>query len=328
MGPESDRIQAVLLAGDRGAARAVRGRSKAYVTVAGRPMIVHVLEALLHTPRISEVYVVGDAARLEDVIREHGLLMLAAARGRPVHILPQLDTLFQNVWNAFLRTLPPGEPREDHAIVIVPSDIPLVVPEEITEFIEQSMSIDADYVIGLSPESALLPYAPRDEEPGIEMACFNLREGRYRQSNLHYVRPLRMANRHYIQDMYENRYQKQLGNMIRLGWRILRNEYRHLWVIFYYVLMHVAAVLDRRGYRRLSDRMRAWIPLERIETGIGQLLGTRLRTVVTGLGGAALDVDNDEDLEVANKMLFRWKERQARLARTRELPGATEEPSA
>jgi GTP:adenosylcobinamide-phosphate guanylyltransferase len=308
-------IQAVLLAGDRRAARAVAGHSKAFVPVAGRPMLVHVLESLLHTPEVSEVFVVGDPVRLEKTLGEHGLLDLAASRGRPVHVLPQRETLYENVWHAFLRALPPGEQDPDHAILVVPSDIPLVVPEEISEFVRRARASGVDYVIGISPESALLPYAPRDGEPGIRMASFNVREGRFRQNNLHFVRPLRMSKRHLIEDMYESRYQKQLGNMLRLGWQILRQEYRHLWVVFYYVLMHVAAVLDRRGYRRAADRVRARIPIQRIELGIGQLLGTRFGTVETGLGGAALDVDNDEDLAVVDKMLPAWKERQARLAR-------------
>ena len=47
-------VQAVLLAGDRGASRAVRGESKAYLEIAGKPMLVHVLEALLHTPEVHE----------------------------------------------------------------------------------------------------------------------------------------------------------------------------------------------------------------------------------------------------------------------------------
>ena len=74
------RVQAVLLAGDRGASRAVRGQSKTFVEVAGKPMVVHVIEALLHTPEVSEVYVVGDPVRLAKVVAEHGCLILAAAR--------------------------------------------------------------------------------------------------------------------------------------------------------------------------------------------------------------------------------------------------------
>ena len=46
------------------------------------------------------------------------------------------------------------------------------------------------------------------------MAYFNLREGRFRQSNLHLVKPAKLGNRHYIEDMYEHRYQRQLGQAL------------------------------------------------------------------------------------------------------------------
>jgi hypothetical protein len=55
------------------------------------------------------------------------------------------------------------------------------------------------------------------------------------------------------------------------------------------------------------------VPLATVERGIGALLRTRFRVAMTGHGGAALDIDNDADLEVAEKMIFRWKEMQARL---------------
>ncbi len=308
------RIQAVLVAGDRRAARAVRGSSKAFVELAGKPMVVHVLEALLHTPEVSEIFLVGDAPRLQRVAREHGCLALATARSRPIHFVPQRESLYENVWHTFLRTLPDGVHDEQHAIVVVPADVPLVVPEELTDFITKAVASDADYAVGLSPDLALAPYRPRDDAPGLEMACFNLREGRFRQNNLHLVRPLRMGNRHYIQDMYENRYQRQLGPMLRLAGRILRHEFRQLWVLWFYLLMHIAGWLDRRGSRVWADRLRARVPIATIERGISALLRTRFRVVTTELGGAALDIDNDQDLEVADKMLFRWKELQARLA--------------
>jgi GTP:adenosylcobinamide-phosphate guanylyltransferase len=308
-------VQAVLLAGDRGASRAVRGESKAFLDIAGKPMVVHVLEALIHTPEVSEVYLVGDPLRIERALAQHGCLLLAAARSCPVHIVPQRRTLFENIWHTFLRTLPEGEPHDDHPILVVPSDIPLVVPEEISVFVRDSMAMEADYILGLTPDVAMDRFRPRDGEPGISMAYFNIAEGRYRQNNLHLVRPLRFGNRHYIQDMYENRYQKEFGNMVRLGLRILRREYRHFWVLFYYLLIHLAGVLDRRGHERLARRLRARIPLATLERGLSGLLKTRFRAAVTLLGGAAVDVDNEVDLEAADKMFHRWKEMQARIAR-------------
>ncbi len=308
-------VQAVLLAGDRGASKALRGRSKGFVEVAGRPMVVHVLEALLHTPEVSEVCVVGNARHLERVIAEFGCLALSARVGRPVHVVPQRSSLYENVWHTFLRLLPPGEPDPEHGILVVPTDIPVVVPEEISDFVQKAVKADVDYALGLSPDAALAPFKPRAGEPGIEMASFNLAEGRFRQNNLHYVRPLKMGNRHYIQDVYENRFQKEFGSMLRLGWRILYNEWRHLWVLGLYLLLHVAGSLERRGYIRAADLVRARVSIHSVERGISGMLRTRLRFVYTGFGGAALDVDNEADLAATEKMLGRWKSLQARRAR-------------
>ena len=82
-------IQAVLVAGDKGASRAVAGSSKTFVELASKPMFVHVLETLLHTPEISEVWVVGEASRLEKALALTGCLELAADLGCPIHVLPQ-----------------------------------------------------------------------------------------------------------------------------------------------------------------------------------------------------------------------------------------------
>lgn len=309
-------VQVLLLAGDRGAARPIAGQSKPFVPIADRPMVVHVLETLLHTPEVSEVYVVGDPIRLEKTIAEHGCLRLAAARSKPVHIVPQRRNLYENIWHTFLRTLPSTGAREEHPILVVPSDVPLMVPEEVSVFVQEGLACDADYVIGLSPEVALAPYRPQDGQPGIEMASFNLAEGRFRQNNLHLVRPLKMGNRTYIQDVYENRYQKELRHTVLLGMRILRKEWRNLWVVLYYGLLHLASRLDRRGRREAADRVAAWIPLETVERGTGAMLQTRLRFVMTHHGGAAIDVDNEADLRVAEKMLPAWKEMQARSGRS------------
>jgi len=309
-------IQAILVAGDRGASRAVRGRSKAFVELAGKPMVVHVLESLLHTPEVSEIYVVGNAPRLERAIAEYGCLALAAARGCPVHVMPQRETLYANVWYTFLRTMRPGAPRDDaHAVLVVPADIPLLMPEELSTFAHRAVASGGDYVVGLSPQAALAPFAPRDGAPGVEMAYFNLREGRFRQNNLHFVRALRMGNRQYIEDMYENRYQKEVASQVALAWRVLRKEWRNLWVLACYFGIHLAGVLHRRGWTRASDAVRAWVPISMIERAASALLRTRFATVTTELGGAAIDVDNDADLEVVEKMLERWKAMQARIAR-------------
>ncbi len=102
--------------------------------------------------------------------------------------------------------------------------------------------------------------------------------------------------------------------MLRLAWQMLVREFRNLWVIFPYLLMHLASTLDRRGHSRASAWVRSRVSLQTVERGIGALLRTRFCTVTTYLGGAALDIDKDDDLLVVEKMLARWKEMQVRIA--------------
>jgi hypothetical protein len=156
--------------------------------------------------------------------------------------------------------------------------------------------------------------------PGIRMAYFNLREGRFRQTNLHLVKPARLGNRHYIEDMYEHRYQKEIGEMIKLGWTLLRAEGGGLSVIYYYALMHMAGIADRHGWMRLADWLRHRIPMPRIEKGCSALLRTDFRFVVTEGGGCAVDIDNEPDFDAARQLYERWRARQ--LARVEARYGA------
>ncbi|MEE9280025.1 MAG: NTP transferase domain-containing protein [Myxococcota bacterium] len=307
-------IQAVLVAGDKGASRAIGGTSKTFAELAGKPMFVHVLETLLQTPEVNEVYVVGDASRLELAIAQHRCVELGATRGCPVHVVPQRSSLYENVWETFQLALPPGEPDLDHPILVAPADIPLALPAEVSDFVRKSLESGADYALGLSPDVALEGFSPRDGEDGISMTYFNLAEGRYRQNNLTVVRPLRVGNRHYIQDMYENRYQQELTSGLRVAWRIATREFHSLWVLFFFLLLHCAAILDRHGHRRAADLVSSWVSLGTVERGIGAMLRAKLRFVITELGGAAIDIDNEADLAVAQKMIDRWKEMQTRIA--------------
>jgi hypothetical protein len=47
--------------------------------------------------------------------------------------------------------------------------------------------------------------------------------------------------------------------------------------------------------------------MARIEKGCGSLLRTRFRFVVTEVGGAAIDIDTEEDYEAANARFAEWR---------------------
>ncbi len=146
------------------------------------------------------------------------------------------------------------------------------------------------------------------------MAYFNLREARFRQSNLHLVRPGRIGNRHYIEQMYENRYQREFGSIAALAWGLLTSQQGGFRTLFYYGLMHLAGFSDRMGLARLADRIRSWIPIARIERGVSSLLQASFRFVVTDVGGAAVDIDNEHDYDVARRRYGEWTKAQTERA--------------
>jgi GTP:adenosylcobinamide-phosphate guanylyltransferase len=313
-------IPAVVAAGDRRAAKAVYGESKVYLEIGGRPLVAHVVAALQRVPEVSAVWVVGDAERLRAVF---GREDLRREIQKPLHVVPQFRNLYENAWETYRRLLPeagvegrdPGPEDEATRVLYLSADIPFATPEEISAFVREGSRIDCSYALGLVTEEAMEPFYPKAPgAPGIRMAYVNLREGRFRQSNLHLVQPARLVNRRYIEEMYEHRYQREFGNIAKLAWTLVRDERGGLVVLYYYGLMHLAAIADRWGLKRLADRVRSWIPLQRIEAGCSTLLRASFRFVVTYAGGCAVDIDNEHDFDVSSARYEEWRAAQAERA--------------
>ena len=294
-------IPAIVTAGDRGAALPVYGESKVFLEIAGRPLVAHVVASLQRVPEISEVWVVGDEARLRSAL---GREDLQRELRKPLHVVPQWRNLYENAWYTYRRLLPgagpegrdPSPEEMQRPVLYVSGDLPFATPQEISLFLEGASALDCDYALGLVTEESLRDfYPPAPGAPGIQMAYFNLREGRFRQSNLHLVKPARVGNRATIEQMYQQRHQKELGSILALAWRLLRNERGGLVLLYYYALMHLTGLADRRGWPRLADFLRRGIRLARVERGCSDLLRTGFRFVVTDVGGCAIDIDNEHD---------------------------------
>jgi len=306
-------------AGDARAARAVYGESKAYLEVGGRSLIARIVSMLQRVPEVSEVWVVGNAGRLAKALDEP---TLKSELVKPLWIVPQYRNLYENAWLTYRRLLPGAgaegrDPTPEEAelpILYLSADLPFATPQELSSFVRKGLAAQADYVLGLTTEHELEPFYPKDGLPGIRMAYFNLREGRFRQSNLHLVKPAKLGKRQYVEDMYEHRYQRQLGQVLGLAWRLFMDRGGGVRVLFYYALMHLAGVLDRSGLRRLADGVRRMIGLGRVERACGALLRASFRFVVTDVGGCALDVDNEHDLDVARLRFADWERELLRAA--------------
>jgi molybdopterin-guanine dinucleotide biosynthesis protein A len=312
-------IPAIVTAGDRRAAKAIYGESKAYLEIDGRSLVQHAVDALQDVPEVSEVWVVGNAQRLERVFDES----VRAGLRKPLSLVPQLRNLFENGWETYRRLLPgappegrdPGPEDAERAVLYLSADLPFATPQEISVFVRRALERDCDYAMGLVTEASMEDFYPSGGEPGIRMAYFNTREDRYRQSNLHLIRPAKIGNRHYIEEMYEHRYQKQFGNIVALAWRLLRSERGGLVMVSNYLLMQLASIADRSGWKRLADWLRQRLPIARIERACSSLLRCRFALVVTEAGGCGVDVDNEHDFDVSVRRYADWrKDQEARAA--------------
>jgi len=325
-------VPAVVAAGDRGAAKAIYGEAKPYLEIGGRPLVAHVVAALQEVPEVSEVWVVGDAARLEAVLVSPES---NTELSKPLRILPQFRNLLENAWECYRRLLPgaPPDGRDpspgdaEQRVLYLSADLPFATGAEISAFARQALALPCDYALGLCTEESMRGFYPETSGvSGIRLATFNLREGRYRQSNLHLVKPARLRNRIYVQEMYEQRHQRRLGPILKLAWRLLRADQGGATTLFYFLLLHLASWADRHGWVRLSDGIRRRIPRTRIERGSGRLLGCEFQLVVTEVGGCAVDIDTEADCDAARERFSEWRaaqsQRAAALADRAPLPAA------
>lgn len=319
-------VPAIVTAGDRRAAKAVYGESKVYLEVEGVPLVARVVEVLQRVPEVTEVWVIGNSERLHAVLDTPEL---QAALTKPLHVIEQFRNLFENCWESYRRALPGAPPEgrdpvseEDLAfkVLYLSGDLPFATPEEISDFIRRSQEVDCDYGCGLVPQESLVDFLPA--EPGgigIEVAYFNMREGRLRQSNLHLAAPGNMGARELIEEMYEHRHQKSFWNMSSIGFRLLTHKGGGARVVFWYSLIHLGGLADRRGWKRLADWFRKANVLWRSEQAVSRLLQTRFRFIITEVGGCAIDVDTEEEYDAVRARFHEWTE--AQIARAKILSG-------
>jgi hypothetical protein len=319
----SPSFDVIVTAGDRQASRPVLGASKAFLPVAGAPIITHVLSAIERARCPARIFVVGDVTQLEKALASPH----SPFRGTcPLVLLEQGQTLYENVWNAFLHTLPgyiPGMEWQgyldteavDKAVLVMPGDMPLATPNEIDAFVDGCDLSLYDYCLGLSTDAVLRAYYPQPERPGIRLAYFTLRDLRVRQNNLHLVKPFRFGNRSYIQKVYEYRYQREWGNILKMCWELCRTQRGSCRFLGYFLSLHVARFLRHLNWQQTILARPFLLELPVICSFLSQLLQTRFTTVLTPLGGCALDVDNAEHYAAVCANFHDWIAYQQHLAR-------------
>ena len=316
------KLNAIVAAGDKGKSHPVFGKNKAFLEVRGVPLITRVVTAVDGAHSVAEIYVIGPKARLEEALSPE---RYSPPVGKPVHIFEQHANLYENVWNTFLETIPAyreGEsvesiangPDGDSVSLVLAADMPLLTSAEVDEFISKCDMEKFDYVVGVTLEENLEHYYPAAGLPGIHLAYLHFREGNLRQNNMQMIRPFKILNRHYVQIMYDLRYQKEFSNTMRLAWEILRKEEGGWGTLGNYLLMQLSLLFSRLGLNTMRDFFRNRTYVDSVEDCVSRLLKTRFSISFTSLGGATLDIDSERDYEVIERRFFEWMDYQQQKA--------------
>ena len=301
------KVPAIVLAGDKRGSHPVFGANKNLLKVGGEPLVRHVVRTLLDVEQVEAIYVVGP----EEEIRQ-ALEGLAFSAERPIHVVPQRETIVQNCWQGLRRAL--GVDRNadleqvkvehaDAVALVLPGDLPFLDPAEVSHFLHHADMEQYDYVLGLTPIETLDRVVEEAEVPELRKPALHMAEGRVRQNNLHLIRPFTIVHLEYFESFYEHRYQKELWNTVKVLWGVLRASGGISRPVLLYLCAQAAMRFELLGAPRIAAWFRRRVPMAAMCAAISRFSGCRFGLLTGPSAGAALDVDSERDLELTRSHL-------------------------
>jgi len=290
-------LDALILAGDKEGYVSVHDRNKAFLPLKGKSLLEHVIDAVDGTQSVENIFVVGPLDRLSSRIDTSGC-------EKPIEFLQQSKNVIENILDSYGKIY---TWESDQPLLILPSDIPLATSSEIDAFINGSEYLKNDYVMGFQTEQALTPFYPTETKDGIRMSYFYFKQFVGRHNNLHVAWPRRVKNAELVNTTYNLRYQKKFRNYLKWVASIVPSTGGKGKVLRLTILMQLALIGDYMGVYRISKSLRPLIDMREIEDCISEALKIRFKVYCMDFGAAAVDVDNERDLEVISKRFDEWK---------------------
>lgn len=304
------KFDAAIMAGGPPAPFARNLPNKTFIRIRGRCLFAHVLNALLNSARIGRIFVVGPQQAIENELAADAALPLSR---KPVKVIPESRNLIDNMFNAFTASIEgyhPGEELNNAALLEKPifgvaGDCPLILPEEVDQFLERCDLSRYDYFFGMTPEETLKRFYTHHGHRGIKLISTPFAEGLLRVNNLHLAKPFRIAHRHELHEMYQLRHLRKIGNIVKFGYALSKHGLTaHEWRVW--TEMFIAIKARRMGFTRLAESLRRGAPMATVVGAVDKILGTRSTIVLTTYGGAALDVDRPSNAPLFDANFDDW----------------------
>ncbi len=222
------------------------------IPIAGKSMLQWVTDALRGAPSVGRIAAVGEvSADGLDLVVEGGESMVENIR-RGIEAL-----------------------KAEGAVLVVSSDIPLLRPEAVEDFLDRATKLDADLAYPIIPRAHC-----EKRYPGIKRTYLRTGDGVFTGGNLMLVRPEFVARnwRTIAAAHAARKHVLLLARMIGIG-----------------VLVRVIAARLFPGLLRISM----------LEKAAGRMLDARVAAVVSPYPEIGEDVDKPSDLEAVERFLGR-----------------------
>lgn len=280
------KIDALILAGTGKGYIPVEGANKALLEINGRPIIEYVVQALKNAGSIGDIHIVGPVDELSFLLKSHG---------DRVTLHEQTGSLVDNVISSYDRICP----SRDRHILVTTSDIPFIRPYEIDLLVSSSNYEAYDIVVGVGSAEALRRFAPDKGMPGMSMACCHFRQQSGRLNNMFILRPPREAIAEYASILYNLRYQKNIVNFLRLIVNVIIKDPGRLPLLWTLFKLQLTLQADRFALMGIAQAIGNHIDIRKAEMLASRAVKARVRIMFMDYGGAAIDIDNAQSLEVA-----------------------------
>ena len=172
---------------------------EALVDIDGKPMVVYVTEALAACPEVGRIFVVGPKARLE-----------GCPFGPIVTIVEGGDTIFSTAAKGLSLV------EEDRQTIVATSDIPLLTPESVSDFVRQAAPLNAEFCYPIVTKETC-----ENQFPGVRRTYVRLKEGVFTGGNLFLVRPSVIQRCQQAAEEIIARRKAPLALCRLLGWRFV-----------------------------------------------------------------------------------------------------------
>ena len=309
---EKQTIDTILLAGDGSGSRKIDGKNKCFLEIDQLPLLVHVVRAIEQVERIDKICIVGPKVPIEKLLNKYATEI---QQNKPIEVIEQSEDLYSNCLAAFTHLIPgyvdgaedTDSSIREKAVLLIPSDIPFLTSREVDEFLDNASKEQLDYCVGMTEEQYLSRFDATGNKPGFSMNYLHLREGSFRLNNLHLIKPFKVLNRKYLEQLYQRRHQKNLMNILSTFYDFSITQKMGIAPVLLFVWMEFSVLLRHMGLNTLANLSRRWSAQASLTKYACRLLQTRVGIVHTTVGGCAADIDSEEDYRAVKARYQEWR---------------------